>query len=82
MVNNFNKKNKKIWAAIIAFVILSVIVIGLIVYNKLGGDRNAQKIKMEAESSQSISSSSNSNNATSFGDKPVDINPPSLTIPK
>ena len=81
MVNNFKKKNKKIWISIISVVILSLFVIGLIVYNKLGGDRNAQKIKMENQSSQSTNSLS-STSSISFGDKPVDINPPSLTIPK
>ena len=82
MVNNFKKKNKKIWISIISVVILSLFVIGLIVYNKLGGDRNAQKIKMENESSQSTNSLSSATSSISFGDKPVDINPPSLTIPK
>ncbi len=82
MVNNFKKKNKKIWIAIITVVILSLFVVGLIVYNKLGGDRNAQKVKMENESSQSTNSSSSTSSSVGFGDKPVDINPPSLTIPK
>ena len=83
MVNNFRNKNKKIWYSIILFAILSVVVIGLIVYNKLGENRNVNRVNMAGESSQSMTSStSNSANSNSFGDKPMDIMPPALTIPK
>ena len=81
MINNLNNKNKKIWYAIIIVAVLSVLVIGLILLNKLGTDRDAQKVNIDADSSQSISSvSSSSSNSTSFGDTPNEIDPPSLTL--
>ena len=83
MVNNFRNKNKKIWYAIILFAMLSVLAIGLIVFNKLGENRNVNRVNMPGESSQSMTKSApNSASSKSFGDKPVDIMPPALTIPK
>ncbi|MBC7405939.1 MAG: hypothetical protein H7230_00495 [Candidatus Parcubacteria bacterium] len=83
MVNNFRNKNKKIWYSIILFAILSVVVIGLIVYNKLGENRSVNRVNMAGDSSQSMTSSlPNSASSQSFGDKPMDIMPPALTIPK
>lgn len=83
MVNNFRNKNKKIWYAIILFAMLSVLAIGLIVYNKLGENRNVNRVNMAGESSQPMASGASSSvGSTSFGDKPMDIQPPSLTIPQ